>query len=320
MVSILLGSLLSLAISKVYLESIRNYIAEEELARIQDNGRFSLSLLSRELRSAGFYAAKPVDDELPSAPISGDCVGSGNWALDVSEPIDFINDFDSRSAESMLTLKGYQLTCLAGAEIAPGTDILSVKRTAGSYTVKNGAYQGRSVARTNQWYLKVEGYGTDRQWFYHRSGGFPSPDIGPGTGMDYWEYYARIFYIRKFSEAVTDGIPTLCVEKLTGGSTLGIMSTRCLVEGVEDMQIEFGLDGDFDGAPDKYTEEPQGSDLGSAIVARIYLLMRSVGEIPEYRRHRTYHLGSKRIERQDGYVRRVMSVTVKMSNISMAVG
>jgi len=318
MISILLGSMLSLAVATVYLESMRNYVTQEEMARIQDNGRFSLSLLNRELQMAGFFAGTPSVDVLPPAAVSTDCVGSGHWALDINNPIDLINDFVDSGA--MRTVNGVDLSCLNGAEIMPGTDVLSIKRTAGSYTVEKGAYQGESVAKTNRWYLRLEDYGHDQRWFYHRSGGFPAVDIGPGRKVDYWEYYARIFYIRKFSESATDGIPTLCVESLGGGSSLGTMATRCLIEGVEDMQIEFGIDSDFDGIPNQFTQAPLKSDIGNAVVARIYLLMRSVAEVPQYKQARTYYLGSKRIEREDGYVRRVMSTTVQMSNLSLALG
>ena len=56
LISILLGAVLSLAISGVYLESVRNFMVENEMARLQENGRFSLNLLRRELSQAGFFA------------------------------------------------------------------------------------------------------------------------------------------------------------------------------------------------------------------------------------------------------------------------
>lgn len=320
MISLLLGSVLSLTISKVYLASLRDYLAQEEMARIQDNGRFSIKLLNRELQLAGFYAGTPSGDAMPSTAVSSDCVGVGNWALDTRNPVDLVNNFSSPGAGSLRTVNGVDLSCLNDTEVVPGTDIVSIKRTAGNYTLKQGAYHGGAVAKTNRWYLRLEDYGLDRQWFYHRSRGFPSVDIGPNRKVDYWEYYARIFYIRTFSETATDGIPTLCVESLAGGSRLGRMATRCLVEGVEDMQIEFGVDSDFDGAANQFTAAPQRADIASVVVARIYLLLRSVRQVPGYKRARIYYLGSKRVEREDGYVRHVISATVHMPNLSPALG
>ena len=56
MVSILLGSTFSLAIAGVYLHSKRQFAVEEAMARVQENGRFALHLLRRELSLAGFYS------------------------------------------------------------------------------------------------------------------------------------------------------------------------------------------------------------------------------------------------------------------------
>ena len=319
MISILLGSFLSLAISKVYLSGIRNHVATEEMARLADNGRFSLTLLKRELMSAGFYGALPTAHELIASAVSGDCSSVGNWALDPRDPLDFINNVQASSQTSLRSTMGITFTCLQATDIISGTDILSVKRTAGNYTLQNGAYQGNAVSKSNRWYLRVADYGEQKNWVYHRSGGFPSGDTGVATGVDYWEYYARIFYIRKFSQDTGDGIPTLCVESLGGGGSLGAMATRCLVEGVEDMQIEFGLDRNFDGTADEVRDEMQPPDLQNAVFARIFLLMRSVGKLPGTGRSRTYSLGTKQVLKSDGYVRRVMTTTVYMPNVSRVV-
>ena len=320
MISILLGSLLSLAISNIYLEGIRSYIAEEEMARISDNGRLSLNLLKRELMSAGFYGALPSMDGLSSSAVSTDCVSGGNWALDTSVPLDFINDFSSTASAPLRSAGGVILTCLDEAEISPGTDIVSLKRTSGNYTLRNGVYRGETSPKANRWYLKVADYGAQKQWLYHRSGGFPSADIGRGTRVDYWAYYTQIFYIRKYSEVRSDGIPTLCVERLVGGGSAGAMATRCLAEGVEDMQFEFGLDSNFDGTPNQLRDSLSKPDLNRVVVARIYLLLRSLGQVPGSARSRTYTLGTKQVHRSDGYVRRVISTTVYLPNASTAVG
>ncbi len=320
MVALLLGSTLSLAIAKVYLEGVRNYVAEEEIARIQENGRFSLGLLKRELMLVGLHGGALSRADMPSGSVSSDCVGAGNWALDVSEPLDFINDVAPSGQHSLLSVNGTTLTCLTAADIEPGTDVVAIKRTAGSYTLRNGLYQGAARAKTNQWYLRTVDYGAEKQWFYQRLGGFPQGDMGADTQVDYWEYYARIFYIRKYSQAATDNIPTLCVEALGGGMSLGKMTTQCLVEGVEDMQIEFGVDTDFDNTADQFKDAPNKAELANAVVARIYLLMRSVAEVPGQASPRTYRLGKKEVRTTDGYVRRVMSATVQMPNLGVAVG
>ena len=80
-ISILLGSVLRLAISGVYLESVRNFTVENEMARLQENGRFSLNLMRREISQAGFFAGHqfplPLTDIEAKIVHRMQCGGSG---------------------------------------------------------------------------------------------------------------------------------------------------------------------------------------------------------------------------------------------------
>jgi len=318
LISLLLASILSLSISGVYLQSLKNYRAELELARMQDNGRYALGLLRHELTHAGFFAGAVDAAQIPSTAISLDCVEKGDWALDIVRPLDFIDDFSTLASKSPHTTLGVALGCLVGDDIRSGTDIVSVKRLAGNFTLRDGAYLPSGRLKNAQWYLRFEHASGNRNWFYHKRGGLPSTDIGSNTRVDYWEYLANIFYVRKFSETSSDSVPALCVESLSGGGSLGKMTTHCLVEGVEDMQLEFGVDEDFDGAPDYFRAKPTSAEFTNSMVVRLHLLMRSVAEIPGYARQRRFHLGEKQIVRKDGYLRQVLSATVNLPNLQLS--
>ena len=84
------------------------------------------------------------------------------------------------------------------------------------------------------------------------------------------------------------------------------------------MQIEFGLDTDFDDAPNFFTDAPLEQELTNLVVAKIYLLMRSTLEVPGVARERTYELGGKQVARKDRYVRRIVSSTVPLANVRLA--
>ncbi|RLA50940.1 MAG: hypothetical protein DRR42_11720 [Gammaproteobacteria bacterium] len=312
MVSVLLGIVLSLGIVSVYLESKRNYIAEEDTARIQENGRFALNYLKRELMQAGFYGGKLTVNQMPSVSVGTDCVASGNWALDANEPLEFINDYTT----SLTTNKGTILNCLP-AEIKSGTDIFTVKRSSGEPTLKNGVYKtGVTAATSNQWYLKFENYGDTKSW-QNGSTAITGTEATEDSKVDFWEFYTQVFFIRNYSIASVDAIPTLCVARLVGSA----MATDCLVEGVEDMQIEFGIDEDSDGTPNRFMDNPSDADITDAVVARIYLLLRGTSEIAGYTNDKTYNLGQKSItidpDDKDRYLRRVMTTTVQMRNATL---
>lgn len=315
-ISIFLGSVLSLAIAKVYLEGLRNFLMEDEMSRLHDSGRFALTLLSNELRFAGLLGSmSPVGDISPRS-VGADCTASGNWALDATIPMDFVDNFDALDTGVPVFVSGATPTCLNAADIEAGTDILSLKRTAGNFTLGNGAYPAGVKLRHRQWYLRVQDYGADNQWVYNEASNFPAQDVGENTHVDYWEYYARIYYIRSFSETGNDSIPSLCVESLIGGSGRGAMATRCLIEGVEDMQIEFGIDTNLDGVPNQFKSAPTKFDMAKVVAVRLHLLMRSINEITGYTRAGTYKLGNKNLSRHDGYLRRVMHATISTPNLN----
>jgi Tfp pilus assembly protein PilW len=308
MISILLGIILSIGIVTVYIESKNNYQAEDEIARIQENGRYTLSLLKRELTLAGFFAGKLNTDEMTPSAVGTDCA-TGNWVLDTSDSIELIDSFES---PSFATVNGTTLNCMTASDIEAGTDIVVVKRTAGDFTLKNGAWNdGLTAADTTQWYLKVEGYGDSLSWVY---GGFDSADVGTDTEVDYWEYHTNIFYVQNYSVTAGDNIPSLCAERLSGNA----ITKQCLVEGIEDMQIEFGIDTDADGVANWYKAAPTSAEIATAVTARIYLLVRSIGQVSGYTNDKTYTLGEKPpYTVNDGYLRRVFSTTVQMRNATL---
>ncbi len=320
LISILLGAVLSLAVSGVYLESVRNFMVENEMAKLQENGRFSLNLLRKEFSQAGFFAGVRALESPTPHTVSSDCVGSGNWALNTKIPLEFINNANETLTAPFVTSAGVALDCLNSSDLVKGTDVLTVKRTAGGYALKDGVYPDGARAKSGQWYLRVDNHSDNHFWVNQRSSKFPATDVTANSGVDYWAYFARIFYIRNYSHTLSDGIPTLCVEALSGGASPGIMRSQCFIEGVEDMQIEFGLDSNFDSAPDVFTDTLLGHELAHIVVARIYLLMRSVVEVPGVARERTYELGGKTVVRSDRYLRHIVSSTVALPNIRLAMG
>lgn len=310
MVSILLGLFLTAGVISVYIDSKSNYQSEDELARIQENGRYGLELLKRELALVGFFGGSLNTGGIAPGTVTGDC--SPSWTLNTAEPLDFIDNF----AASLTTVNGITLGCLNSADIVAGTDILAVKRTAGDFTLKNGEFNdGLTQADTSQWYLRMAGFGDIMEWTYVDSGGnFATADIGLGSEVSYWEYNTNVFYIRNHSIDVGDNVPTLCTERLVGAS----ISNQCLVEGIEDMQIEFGIDTDGDSVPNQFKAAPTGAELGSAVVARIYLLVRSIDPVGGYTNEKTYTLGEKAVAaKNDGYLRRVFSTTIQMRNTTL---
>ena len=65
------------------------------------------------------------------------------------------------------------------------------------------------------------------------------------------------------------------------------------MEGVEDLQFEFGIDTDADGVPNQYKSAPTGAEMKHAVMAKIHILLRSVSMIPGYDDKNLIHWGRK---------------------------
>jgi type IV pilus assembly protein PilW len=91
-------------------------------------------------------------------------------------------------------------------------------------------------------------------------------------------------------------MPTLKRRDFTGA---GFVDTP-LVEGIQELNIEYGIDTDGDGLPDVYTANPTTYACGTCsavanwmnvMTARIYLLSRNVDPSVNYTDAKTYTLG-----------------------------
>lgn len=314
LVALVLGIMLSAGIANIYLQNARNYKQDEELARLQENARYALNLLKRELIMAGYVANIPHPSEVPQGSVANDCVASGNWALNLQGDVfEVINNYNAGSA--LETANGTTWNCLDSTTLVDGADLFSIKRTADRPTLENGVLTSGASAKAEQWYLRSYNDDSSLGWTYVGAGeSFDASDATAGSTVDYWQYYSRIFFLRNHSRTNGDNIPSLCMASLKANA----MASECLVEGIEDMQIEIGIDTNDDSVPDIFKNEPSAAEIAEAVVVRVYLLVRSVNSLPGYTNEKTYQLGGKAVDaKNDGYIRRVFSTSVQMRNAKL---
>ncbi len=313
LVSLLLGLLLAAGMVSAYLGAKRNAYFEDQQARMQENGRYAMRLLVRELEMAGFFGGVPDLGPVPPVPVGTDCSAS-DWALDGREPLELVNDYAPPAAPE--TLHRTALTCIEPTEITPGTDLIAVKRTAAQASLYHGVPAAAlTPADTQRWFLRTV-VGVPDAWERLRPVDLRRPQRAEPT-HSYWEAVTRIFFVRPYSEAGGDSVPTLCMETLAGDG----MTSRCLVEGVENLQLEFGIDSDGDGVPERYSAAPGAHDMRRVVAVKIHLLLRSIAGLTGYRDTRQYRLGRTQVRaRGDSHLRRVVSSTVMLRNRHRPIG
>lgn len=312
MVALLLGILLMGGVISVFIEGKRNFVQDDEVSRVQENGRYALRLLSREIAMAGFFGGVPDTSSVDGGAIGTDCGAGGNWLLDGAAPMEVIDNSDNSTDT--------YYSCFADGDIVAGTDLVTVKRASDLPLIKNGEWQsGLTALVDTRYYLHNENRGLGA---VELKLGADYTDIGTiataANGSGVWEYFASIFYIALDN----DGIPNLCKKEIVS-TGVGISAQRCLVGGIEDLQLELGMDLDADGFADQFisndTNPPvAGAEIVDDIVSvRIHLLARSINEINNFpAASRSYRLGGGTtvVTPVDQFYRMVFSGTVVIRN------
>lgn len=146
------------------------------------------------------------------------------------------------------------------------------------------------------------------------------------------KYIVRAYYISTCNDCSGngDGIPTLKVAELSDDTSTcgtdpngscGTIQIRPIAEGIENMQFEYGIDTNSDGAPDSYSAAPAATDWKNVVAVKIFLLSRNTEQSIDYTDTKQYSLSSDGTALSgtpfnDHYKRHVYTVTARAVNIA----
>jgi hypothetical protein len=255
---------------------------------------------------AGHYADLLVPSSVTndnSLSLTTDCgpVGAAEWMYQTVQP----GTSQSLSVVALDNASPAQaaanFSCINGAEFLDGTDIVAVKRVAG---IRAGAaVNGQVYLRTN---------GTVGLLYKEPVGGVTAINV-PAPNAS-WEYRPSIYFIRNYENTPGDDVPTLCkkVLRIPGPG----MATECIAAGIENMQVEYGIDITGDGFTNLYLSNPTLLEMQSVVAARVTLLARATNIDTRYENQKTYTLSNADpYSPQDNFHRQTVSTTVGIQNI-----
>jgi type IV pilus assembly protein PilW len=304
LVAIAVGVVLAFAAMNLFLFSKLSYLQDEEMARLQENGRYALRYLSHELAMAGHLGTL-----LPGEIAAADAAGSAcfNHLMDTAMPLEHIDNVTASGAPAAAGA-GLPGDCLVAGKHIAGSDIVLSRRTLDRPVMYGSERLG--VVEAQAIYLGISSRGAEPAVSSRLERGGDSL----GAAVELWEYAPQVLFLRNYSLTVGDGIPALCRKRLARSSDR-MAPTQCLVEGIENLQLEFGIDVDGDLRADHYTAAPTPAQLQWAVTARIYLLVRSVHPIAGYVDKHSYALGRRVVAAaNDSFYRRAMQTTVMLRN------
>ncbi|MCP4412128.1 MAG: prepilin-type N-terminal cleavage/methylation domain-containing protein [Gammaproteobacteria bacterium] len=302
MVAMVIGLIVIGGTVSVYLASKRSYVEVERMARMTQNSRFAVQLISEALIHAGYTGELPagsIELDTNLKPIAGtDCTDAAA-AYDIEHYM-FAAISDSN---------GDAFGCITDAQ--PGTGVILVKNVRPMRLTdedENGTVETpETISAANTYIManNVRGIMFD--------GRDTPPSIlegGDVPGGHAWIYQFQAYYVRdtgQLSRRVLD---------LKGAAME--LKTEDLIEGVENMSFLFGLDSDGDGDIDLYkiAEDVTALEWGNIGAIQVNVLVKSDTADPQYIDTKTYNLGG--IDSigplEDNFHRMVMQSTISLRN------
>jgi type IV pilus assembly protein PilW len=318
MVGLALGFFVLLVVTTVFTNASGQRHDMERTGRQIENGRYAMQLLSDDIVNAGYFGEFDPRDVGPPAAKPDPCSTS---VADLKNNV-------------MMHVQGYPdavaaaLTCLADVKI--GTAAIAIRRTE---TCTIGVNCDAPV---------------DTQIYLHSSlcysaAELQDPDVTKHYVVAAWPnaaltslhqhdcaaiapvraYVMHIYFVANNNDP-GDGVPTLKRAELGAGGAFAIVP---LVEGIENLQFEYGLDTNANSNPDAMTVDPGtyngcGADpcyianWVNAMTVRVHVLSRSLEASPGHTDTKTYDLGLAAPVGPfaDGFKRHAYTGTIRMNN------
>lgn len=342
LVEILVALVISLfllgGIVQVYLGNKTAYRFSDATSRIQENGRFALDTIATDVRMAGFWGCISFqDDRDGDGQLDDDNediqnhlnTASGNYNANRH---DFINSpaitatvNDGLNASDSLTLRGAK----------PGQSVFVANLSApGSADIQVSA---NNSFRTNDIILITNCYTADI---------FEATGVNTNAGVTTISHTvnAPANTPGNMNINACAGVGTHCLLDKNDGPftpqnaaafslqavTYSIQASGSgngepalwrsvnnndeeLIEGVEQMQVLFGVDTDADGTPNQYLTSDNVADLNQVTALRVSLVVRSEND-GVLEDNQTYTLNGQNIVAPDRRLRQVFSSTIALRN------
>lgn len=317
MVAMLLGLIMMVGVVSLLVGNKRSFNEQTEMSRLQENARFAVEFLIKDIRMAGYVGCS---DDIGKVTNHLDGASDDDKLYNMSNPVEGVDGDASTMVwePSGSTAKISDMVSGSDGVAIRYLDPLGITLTTGMPLNSAVADVTSNAGLSNEMILAVSDC-TASDIF--QVTGLPSGDkvqantggsVNPGNttkspaqnydaGADVLSFYSARYYIANNA----DGIPSLYRHTFNTSD-----ATQELVSGIESMQMLFG-----DGTT--YAKADVVSNWDNVNSVKIALLVRTVDEYGTDRDTNTYQLLDKPVDPEDLRVRRkVFNTTVEIRNRS----
>lgn len=293
MVAMAISVVLIFGATQVYVDSRNAYNTNEAIARLQENARYAMSVIEPDVRMSNYWGlikgASMVNGQAVQLPPASTIANNAevlycgfNFAVDLNTTIQGDNNQYALSPS-----RNANCDSVSGWTTNPqlSSDTMTIRR-ASTVNSEDAAKQPVSVIDV----LQICSTRTAARVYSDGSacGTFPSAQV---NNLIVNAYYVDI------NSTNAPGTPSLRRKSLTSIGGTKQFQDQEIMAGVEDMQVQFGVDTTgVTGVATRYVNPNQvpGLPLGTAIVSvRVWLLMRSDAPEPGFVDQRSYSYGDR---------------------------
>lgn len=314
MVALAISSFLLIGAVTIYMQGRTAFRVNESISRLQEDARFALDLLEPDIRMASYFGlqsrpsmvenrADALDPIPAGLNVNDDC--RQNWAIDLDRPVEVSNN--------AYTWGG---NCPAfGNGAVAGADTLVVRRV---------SEDPATILNPNAMHLQTARFRTNVLFAGAAiPGGFP---VGATASHD---LVVNGYYVSRSSDGDVN-TPSLRRYFLRAQPGVGPdVEDEEILPGVEDMQIQFGVDTDAPNSPTRgsVNRYVNGDDAiitplapgfvpdAQIIAVRIWLLVRTERQENGFTDDRAYAYADRNFAApNDGFRRMVVSRTIFLRN------
>ncbi len=307
MVALAIGSFLMVGAIQIYNQSRHAFVINESIARVQETAQFAMDTIEADLRMASNWGRNSRGLAVEGRSIVGDADPTGlalpagalacgaDWALDLAQPIDGDNNV-------------YALPCATTGGAQPNSDVITVRRaTVQAVPFEAGRLQIQST--------RIQGK-------LFTDGALPG-DYSLADSATH-NLVVTSYYVAQTSNLI-NGVPTLRRHRLVGGGVGGpTIFDEEVAPGVENIQLQLGIDVDEDNTVDRYVNpgdpiyDPAAAGYvpgARVITARIWMIIRGINIEMGVQDQRDYEPGDVDLGvMNDNYRRMLVSKTILLRN------
>jgi len=316
MVALAIGSFLIIGAVQIYTQSRQAFVVNESIARVQETAQFAMDTIEADLRMASNWGRNSrglavegrslVGDDNPNGltvPVGSTGSCGTNWAFDLARPIDGDDN-------------GYDLPCAALGGVQGSSDLITIRRaTVQPVLPEAGRLQLQSTRIQGELFETLAVPPAFLPITFHPITGAPSSATH--------RLMVNSYYVSPTSTLIP-GVPTLRRKTLTVQGGAPWIDDQEVAPGVENIQMQLGIDVDADNTVDRYVNPGDeiynpaaaGYVPGARVMtARIWLVVRGVTTEFGLQDNRNYQPGNANMGQQnDGFRRLQVSKTILLRN------